>query len=82
MTIPICQSCDGSGLLNGVEGWKCFTCNGFGVLKDEDPDDADDDDDDDDDDQGLEYDRLEDQKRNDAMERGDEMRDRAKDERA
>lgn len=65
MTVHICPSCKGNGLLHGVEGWKCFTCNGFGIIRDED-----------------DYVSPEEQKRNDAMERGDELRDRAKDERS
>lgn len=73
MTFDICWSCEGSGFRNALEGSKCFTCNGLGVLEDEDPDDDDDDED---------YVSPEEQRRNDAIERGDYLRDRAKDERA
>lgn len=70
MTFDICPSCDGSGFRNELEGSKCFKCNGLGMLEDEDPDEDED------------YVSPEDQRRNDAMERGDYERDRAKDERA
>jgi len=70
MTFDICPICDGSGFRNVFDGSMCYACNGLGVIEDTDPDD--------------EYDEYvfdEDQKRNDAIERGDELRDRAKDER-
>ena len=72
MSFDICPICDGSGFRNVFEGTKCYTCNGLGMLKDADPDDEESDD----------YVSPADQKLIDAMERGDELRDRAKDERA
>ena len=72
MTFDICWSCEGSGFRNELEGSKCFTCNGLGMCEDSDPDDEEYDD----------YVSPSDQRRNDAMERGDYLRDRQKDERA
>ena len=66
MSFDICVACNGSGFRNEFEGSMCYACNGFGMTEDEGPDD--------------DYVSPEDQKRNDAMERGDELRDRAKDE--
>ena len=71
MTFDICPICDGSGFRNVFDGTKCYTCNGLGVIEDSDPDDE----------EYADYVSDEDQKRNDAIERGDELRDRAKDER-
>jgi hypothetical protein len=73
MNFDICIACDGSGFRNEFEGSMCYACNGLGVIQDADPDDEEYDDD---------YVSPDDQKRNDAIERGDELRDRAKDERA
>lgn len=72
MSYDICQSCDGSGYRNKFSGEKCYNCNGLGVLEDSDPDDE----------EYEDYVSDEERKRNDAMERGDYLRDRAKDERA
>lgn len=74
MTFYMCPSCDGSGMRNIFSGEKCFTCYGVGMIEYADPDD--------------EYDEFEDyipeeeQKHQSAMERGDYLRDRAKDEAA
>lgn len=77
MGFDICPACDGSKFRNMFEGTKCYRCDGTGFLEDTDPLDSDFD--------FEEYDpdyvHPEEQKRNDAMGRGDEMRDRAKDER-
>ena len=74
MSFDICPICDGTGERDFLSGAKCYECNGTGVVSDVDPDDEEYDDE--------EFHTLdpEDQKRNDAMERGDELRDRAKDE--
>jgi DnaJ-class molecular chaperone len=71
MTFDICPDCDGSGFRNAFEGSKCRKCNGLGVLEDTDPDDE----------EYEDYVSEDERKRNDAMERGDYLRDRAKDER-
>ena len=73
MMCDICQICDGTGFRNVFEGSKCHSCNGTGIVPDEDPDDWHEDDD---------YVSPEEQKRQDDMERGNYLRDRAKDERA
>lgn len=70
MTYDICPACDGSGYRNKFSGEKCSNCNGLGVLEDSDPDDE----------EYEDYVSDEERKRNDAMERGDYLRDRAKDE--
>jgi RecJ-like exonuclease len=74
----LCPGCDGSGLRNIFSGETCFTCHGVGMVEDADPDDEYD-----------VYDMFDDeclspeeQKQQSAMERGDYLRDRAKDESA
>lgn len=73
MTFDICPICDGTGERDTFSGAKCYECNGTGFCQDVDPDDEEYEDDDD-------YVWPEEQKRQDAMERGDYERDRAKDE--
>ena len=69
MSFDICPICDGTGERDWLSGAKCYECNGLGYVEDSDPDDDDD------------YVSPDDQAKNDAMERGDYLRDRAKDER-
>ena len=73
MSFGICPRCDGSGERDFLSGAKCYECNGLGVIEDTYPDDED---------YEGEFHVLDpdEQKRNDAIERGDELRDRAKDE--
>ncbi len=77
MSFDLCPVCDGSGERDCLSGAKCYECNGTGFVLDVDPDDEEFDDEEYDPD----YVSPEEQKRNDAMERGDYLRDRAKDER-
>lgn len=70
MSFDICSMCDGSGTRDFLSGAMCYACNGIGHHEDSDPDDEEYDD----------YVSPEQQKLNDAMERGDYLRDRAKDE--
>ena len=80
MTYDICPACDGSGYRNKFSGEKCYNCNGLGVLEDSDPDDEEYEDYVSDEEEYEDYVSDEERKRNDAMERGDYLRDRAKDE--
>jgi len=72
MLFDECPHCEGSGERDFLSGAKCYECGGKGYLEDANPDDDEYDDD---------YMSPEQQKQNDAMERGDYLRDRAKDER-
>ena len=93
MSFDLCPICDGSGERDGFSGARCRECNGLGMIEDKDPDEEEYDDHVSPDDQKREitwcnicFDfvctcQATQQKRNDAMERGDELRDRAKDER-
>jgi RecJ-like exonuclease len=60
MGFDICPICDGSGERDFLSGAKCYECNGRGVIEDSDPDDE----------EYEDYVSPEEQKRNDAMERG------------
>jgi hypothetical protein len=72
MLFDECPYCEGSGERDFLSGAKCYERDGKGYLEDANLDDDEYDDD---------YMSPEQQKQNDAMERGDYLRDRAKDER-
>ena len=74
MGFDICPICDGSGERDFLSGAKCYECNGRGIIEDADYDESDWE-------NAIDYVSPEEQKRNDAIERGDYLRDRAKDER-